>query len=214
MTSPRPAPSSRRISPTAWYRCVELICTLVGVPISAGVDSRDPGRVRRHRRAVLGHLDESRRAHVGPQLAQTVGVGRGRRLRQHRDAELDQLTGRVRRHRPRHGDDDELGAVRGRSDGRDQLLDGAHRRHTPRPLDLGAPLRRPRHHADALEPLGHQPGHADEELRPPPAADHAEPDGCLRHRETVLAVECHEPSERNPAASALGAVHAQAQRDR
>ena len=50
-------------------------------------------------------------------------------------------------------------------------------------LDLGTALRRPRDDADALEPFGHQPGHADEELGPPPAADHTEPDGSvLRHR--------------------------------
>ena len=48
-------------------------------------------------------------------------------------------------------------------------------RHVALEASDAAALSRARHHAGHGETVGQEPGHADEELRPPTAADHTEP---------------------------------------
>ena len=134
----------------------ELICTLVGVPIS-------PASTTAIRAACDGidglcsatwtSPDEPTSAHSSrsPSASGAGGVSASTGMPSSTSSRIASgVTG--------HGTETTTNSGRSvvGADGGDELLDGAHRRHAPRRLDLGATLRRPRDHADALEPLRHQ----------------------------------------------------------
>jgi len=146
------------------------------VPIAPQADERQPGGVAGHARVLLGDLDQAARPHRLPQAPEPIQVGRGRRLGEDRQPELDCGLHQARRRRPRHADHHEV-----RTLARHQLRERAVCGHVPLPGHLLGLVRAVPDEAGRLELRRDQAGQPQVELRSPAGADDAEPAWHRRH---------------------------------
>ncbi len=124
-----------------------------------------PSSVRGHEHVVFRHLHQVPCTHPGPQRSHRGEVRSGWGLLKDGDTEFDDLLRDLRRGRPGHRDDHEVGlALIGR------LFDGAHRQGSEPARQLLAPRGRPRMDPGDGEPPGQLGGAPQEELRPPAGA--------------------------------------------